>query len=70
MANAIETKVTEGQDIEGRVVLSCEVWEPEGSENYAEVMYYSYSDEFKTVFGVINEDMFNAAVAAIKGYQA
>ena len=69
MAN-IETKVTEGFDVEGRVILSCEAWEVDGDERYVEVVYYSYSDEFKHRFGVDDEEMFNAAVAAIKAYEA
>lgn len=69
MAN-IETKVTEGQDNEGRVILSCEVWETDGEERYTEVVYHSYSDTFKYAFGVENADMFSAAVAAIRGYEA
>lgn len=65
MAN-IETKVTEGFDNEGRVVISCEVWETDETENYGEVVYYSYQDEFSVVFGIVTQEMFDAAVNAIK----
>lgn len=69
MAN-IETKVTEGQDNEGRVILSCEVWTDCEEEHYAEVVYYNYSDEYKVVFGSVTNGMYDAAVDAIRGYQA
>jgi len=67
----IETKITEGFDIEGRVILSCEVWTNDEHEHYGEVAYYSYSDEFVVVKGVeVTEEMQAAAIAAIKGYGA
>lgn len=69
MAN-IETKVGEGFDAEGRVIISCEVWEIDGTENYAEVVYSSYLDDHSVVFGIASEDMFNTAVKAIREFQA
>lgn len=69
MAN-VETKITEGLDTEGRIILSCEVWEIDGTENYAEVVYSSYMDEYTVVFGIASEDMFNTAVKAIREFQA
>lgn len=68
MANEIKTTVREGQDIEGRVILSCEVWETEGSENYAEVVYSSYKDSYEVVFGIITEEMYAVAVAAMEAH--
>lgn len=67
----IETKVTEGFDAEGRVILSCEVWTNDGSELYGEVVYYSYSDEFVNTTGYpVDDTLFNAAVEAIKRHGA
>ncbi len=66
----IATKTTEGLDNEGRVVLSCEVWEDVDNGEYAEVTYSSYADEFKVVFGVCSTEMFEAAKAAIKAFPA
>lgn len=66
----IETKVTEGFDVEGRVIMSCEVWTTDDSELYGEVFYSSYKDEFTVVFGEVSGDMFDAAVEAIKNHNA
>jgi hypothetical protein len=66
----IETKVGEGFDAEGRVIISCEVWEIDGTENYAEVVYSSYMDEYNVVFGFATVNMYETAVKAIREFQA